>query len=812
MRNKLTIFVATMLFIVIVCLSASVAIYRSSLHEAHTTVGIEERHHLQIQTRILIQPLEHALAVLDYISGQPGYGQPDRKSEERQRLASIFSMLTKNHHAVSALRILDLKGNEIVRIKHAENGAHIIAQENLQAEAQRDYFKVAGHLQPGEFSISSPESDTVESHGGQQPVIHMAIAAFNKQGQRSGMVVVNLDVASMFRRSKQAILPTAASSVLLDARGHILSGEFSTPLLASSEYITQELWTRITAENKGQFFDNGSMYSFVTIYPLAALAGLTDLHPQVPVASYRWILLSRFPAVTFQQMTEKIRNILLCTDIIILILTSAVVWLLLRILDHHLAVQRQIRESRQHLENMLSVVPAVIFVRSDSSPYTLHYVSQGIKKLLGYRAQDVCRKPEFFLNHIHPHDVDRVKFTLRRSPEQQSIENFRIMNSQGHYQYIQEHSRRIPIGHHTSRERVGAWSDVSDIVMAEAQLRQERDHLTKAQELGKLGNFTVDCESHRQTWSNEIYRLLGVAPGAIPETFDSFMRYVHPDDKEHLTEASQVTFSGMGPLNISYRIIREDGQVRYLHTLANIETDVSGKRMIYGLSQDITEFRLSQHDLENALHAKEILLRELHHRVKNNLQIISSLIGLQAGTAQGNNLGSFIEELQGRIQALSAVHTELLVPEHFERIFADRFIERLLVQIHKTYAAPGFRLHHKMDIDHVLLDIDRATLCGLIVNELLTNVFKYAFAGRAEGELRIGLHDAGDTDCKLTISDDGPGLPADFELESCKTVGLRLVRMLVRQLGGTIEVDTQNGTRFTIRAPWKDATVNSRDT
>lgn len=220
--------------------------------------------------------------------------------------------------------------------------------------------------------------------------------------------------------------------------------------------------------------------------------------------------------------------------------------------------------------------------------------------------------------------------------------------------------------------------------------------------------------------------------------------------------------------------------------------------MILASVVDITERHRAQEKLESALHEKTVLLNELHHRVKNNLQVIASLLNLQASHAGDPRLQAVLNESQSRVKAMALTHQLLYERKDYSRIDLGEYLERLVQLLISSYRAGS--QHIALQCRHppapLYLDLERAIPCGLVVNELVTNAFKHAFPDRRNGEIVIELQAGGEGEIVLVVADNGVGLPADFDLQTVKSLGLQLVPLLVDQLGGRLAINRDGGTRF----------------
>ena len=202
--------------------------------------------------------------------------------------------------------------------------------------------------------------------------------------------------------------------------------------------------------------------------------------------------------------------------------------------------------------------------------------------------------------------------------------------------------------------------------------------------------------------------------------------------------------------------------------------------------------------IKESLDEKEILLREIHHRVKNNMQIISSLLNLQRLHVEETETLDILRESQGRVRSMAMIHEKLYQSPNFTRIDFKDYIEKLVSSLLYTYKVQGQDIKQVLEVRDLEMNIDTAIPCGLIINELVTNSLKYAFpTPESEGIIQIELNQVEDH-FKLIISDNGVGLPQDIQVEQSETLGLQLVNNLVKQLEGTLQIDRGKGTKFII--------------
>jgi two-component sensor histidine kinase len=198
---------------------------------------------------------------------------------------------------------------------------------------------------------------------------------------------------------------------------------------------------------------------------------------------------------------------------------------------------------------------------------------------------------------------------------------------------------------------------------------------------------------------------------------------------------------------------------------------------------------------------KSALLKEIHHRVKNNLQVISSLLNLQSGRIYDDTTRAAVAESQSRVKSMALIHQLLYQSEMFTCIDFSKYLKQLMASLHNGYCQPGKNITYTIKADPVELDIDTAIPLGLIINELATNSYKYAFSNKDNGYIEIVFSKSNDEELHFTISDDGKGFPEDFDFDNADSLGLKLVKLLSRQIRAKLEYKVKDGVRFDLIIP-----------
>jgi PAS domain S-box-containing protein len=288
---------------------------------------------------------------------------------------------------------------------------------------------------------------------------------------------------------------------------------------------------------------------------------------------------------------------------------------------------------------------------------------------------------------------------------------------------------------------------------------------------------------------------------------------LHPDDFERCMERWKQSLETGEIYEIEYRLRRADGVYRWHLGQAVPYRDESGQIVRwFGSCTDIHEQKTEQDRLEaevqirtealrRSLLERETLLKEVHHRVKNNLQVISSLLRMQAELLSDRRAAAALKDGERRVLAMSLIHEWLYRDQHMDSVNFGQYAQTLVTEIFRATGARSRNIAHRLEMADVRLTVDRAIPCGLILNELVTNVIKYAYAPGSSGDVVIRLQEQPSGVIRLVVADSGVGLPPDFDLQGTKSLGLQIVSILTRQIAGDLRVDTSAGTSFVLEFP-----------
>lgn len=328
-------------------------------------------------------------------------------------------------------------------------------------------------------------------------------------------------------------------------------------------------------------------------------------------------------------------------------------------------------------------------------------------------------------------------------------------------------------------------------------LQQSHDMITKLtlQVPGVVYQYRLFPDGHAAFpfASPGIWNIYEVTPEEVRHEATPVFGRLHPDDRERVTAMIHESARTLDPFHCEFRVVLPGQGLRWRLCDATPERMDDGGTLWHGIISDITERKEAEDLLRLSLKEKEGLLREVHHRVKNNLQVISSLLRLETSRSAAPDTKRVLGDMQGRILSMAVLHETLYRSDRFGQVDLGGYLRQLAQQLFRA-AASTTRL--RLELEPVFLEIDQAIPCGLIVNELLTNSLKHAFAEGTAGEVAMSLALNPRGEVQITVADTGVGLPTDFDTKRVRSLGLVLVTDLIRQIGGSLAIGPGPGASF----------------
>ncbi len=349
----------------------------------------------------------------------------------------------------------------------------------------------------------------------------------------------------------------------------------------------------------------------------------------------------------------------------------------------------------------------------------------------------------------------------------------------------------------------GVWRDITERKRAEETLRESEGQLHAILENAPDGIYLNDFAGNFLHGNRKTEEIMGYKREEIIGKNMMELNLLAPEDLAKAAKLMQESAEGKSTGPDELTLIKKDGS----RIIVEINTSVvqrHGQPNVIGFVRDITERNRAEETIQASLREKEILLREIHHRVKNNMQVISSLFNLQAGQITAENARRVLKEGQLRIRSMALVHEKLYQSRDLSKIdFAD-YLRSLAAHLFHFYSVEAGRIRLlETHLEPIYLSVNSAVPCGLLVNELVSNSLKHAFPADRKGTVEVGLRRGEDGIVELRVADDGVGFPGSLDFRRTESLGLQIVNLLAGQLGGTIELKGGNGTdfRITFREP-----------
>ena len=427
-------------------------------------------------------------------------------------------------------------------------------------------------------------------------------------------------------------------------------------------------------------------------------------------------------------------------------------------------------------------------------------VSEGAVQIFGFTPETATITYDMFTEKLHPEDAERVKLSIRSSVQQGEAhsEEYRIILPDGSIRHVRSESEtavKDPAG--ALVKQFGIVQDITGSRLAEEALRLSEERYKLIVETANESICVFDAEAKLVFVNSRGAEMLGYTPNDMLGR--SIYEFVDIEYHDLLNRNVLLGKRGINEQH-DYKLRRRDGGFIWVIATSSSLINSSGKRIgSIAMLTDITDRKLADEQLKVSLKEKEALIKEVHHRVKNNLQIITSLLNLQSNGIEDARYIDLLRDSQNRIKSMALVHELLYKSKDLSNISIAEYLEGLTKNLERSYSHSG-NLFLRVEIDNIFMDVDRAVPVGIIVTELVSNAFKYAFPGGRPGEIWVRLHrDEVTSSIVLSVSDDGAGLPADFEARKNGSLGVQLVELLARQIDGTLEINRADHTMFIIR-------------
>jgi PAS domain S-box-containing protein len=349
-----------------------------------------------------------------------------------------------------------------------------------------------------------------------------------------------------------------------------------------------------------------------------------------------------------------------------------------------------------------------------------------------------------------------------------------------------------------------------ELQVHQIELEMQNDELRKAQErldasrakyfdlyeMAPVGYCTIGQEGKVLEANLTAAAMLGQARKAL--VGQQVTRFVAPEDQDAYYLHHKRLFEARERQSYDLRLARLDGTEPWAHMIATIGPDSEGRPVERLVMSDVTERKRIEQRLQRALEEKDILLQEVNYRVKNNLNLILSLLNIQSSAIESSSQAvAAFEKSRDRILAMALVQEELYKSGDYTRVNMSEYLKALTHQLQLAYCPKG-EVRLAIETEGIVLSVSQSIPCGLILNELVTNALKYAYPGRRGGEIAVSLCETAEGLIELRVSDSGVGLPEGREPPEGRSLGITIVRLLVKQLDGVLELSSSGGMSYRI--------------
>jgi len=467
--------------------------------------------------------------------------------------------------------------------------------------------------------------------------------------------------------------------------------------------------------------------------------------------------------------------------------------------------ERELKESEEKYRDLFE--NATDLIQSVGSDGKILYVNNEWKKTLGYDDHEIENRSIF--DFIHPDSIEHCQISFKKILLGESIRiiDLTFISKDGTAVICEGSvSSKLENGNFVSTR--GIFRNITEKQQIEKEIKQSQEKLfTQSVKLNAIiesGShiiWTVDknlrLSTFNKNYAHQLLKQSGIEAQVGVSVFAFDSQSSEPYDNFWIKKYESA-FAG-NPQYLETEFINKNGEESwreiYLNPIFNENGDVLE---VSGIGHDITEKKQSEAKIRKSLQEKEILLKEVHHRVKNNLQVISSILNLQSSYVKDEGTLSILKESQNRIKSMAFIHESLYQTKDFSSINFSEYIINLSQNLIHSYSNFDREIKLNLDIQNVFLNLDLAIPCGLIINEIVSNALKHAFVEKKEGgEVSIKMKIVED-DLILLIGDNGKGLPKHIDYRNTESLGLQLVVTLTDQLSGTIELHLEKGTNYSI--------------
>jgi PAS domain S-box-containing protein len=420
-------------------------------------------------------------------------------------------------------------------------------------------------------------------------------------------------------------------------------------------------------------------------------------------------------------------------------------------------------------------------------------------RLLGFEPETIVPTYQVWRDAVHPDDIEKLeKAVLNSLSEKTSYElcEYRVIHPDGTVHWLSGRGRAI---HNQAGEPIrmlGIIMDVSDRKRAEQMLELQAVITRNIAE----GICLIRESDGVIVYTNPKFdQMFGYDSGELIGQHTAILNY-ETEEKTAKAVYQEIVacIRQYGEFTYEVHNVKKDGTPFWCRATSSIFSHHEYGKVFVAIQQDITQQKQADDKIRGSLKEKEVLLQEIHHRVKNNLGIVSGLLQMQCRRTQNAQATAILRDSQNRIASIALVHEKLYRSEELADIDFAQYIPDLTTHLFDSYNVSSNQIKLIIQVDNASLDIETAIPCGLIINELVSNALKYSFPEQLIGKIEVKFYQDAGGELILIVRDNGVGLPAEFDSKKTKTLGLTLVQGLVKQLRGKLDIKSEQGTEFKI--------------
>ena len=733
-------------------------------------------------------------------------------SHHLDELADEWRAMLESSGYFYSIRYIDEDGRERLRVNFEGGKARVVPVPELQGKSHRYYYMDVMKLPRGAIYVSpidlSSEYGQLESPG--RPILRFATTVFDSGGRRRGFVIMNYLGDELIERFRSRHAEMQGIPMLLDRNGSWIiapdpqkswSFMYDNNQAGSFPDEHPELWAIINSSENGQFMDDSGLYTYSCIHPLREgwmgrpmyMPNDDQEGPLADLKGYYWKSVSHVPMENIRAMGAPLRRDLIVLYIALFMITGGVSHWVARLWSERQAATARLSEAKAEWDRTFDSISDPILLLD--TQMRIHRANLAMSGFAGISARKLAG--------IHCHDI-----ICNNDQPPESCQCLRA-NEDGLPHSLEIYKPSLGRYFHVAASPVfGMGGQITGFVLYMRDITRRRKI---EQELAYSESFlksVIENEPECVKLIDEECRLISMNPTGLAmigaEEADaligqSVLPIVMEEHRQAFADFTREVCRGKGG-SLTFEIQGMKGARRWLESHAVPFHDTRNNRtVLLGVTRDITERKLAEDGLRQALADKDVLIKEVHHRVKNNLMIIQSLLKLQQSEVHDEGSRKRFEESSNRVRSMGMIHEMLYKSGDLKSIDFAEYAGGLVRSLVRGSAFGATNVRLDFEVEHLPMDVDTIIPCGLILNELVTNALKYAFPSGKKGVLSVKCSKGEDGIITLAVKDNGPGLPDGFELYGSETLGMRLISALASQIKAEVEVSDEGGTSFTLR-------------